>query len=40
MVTVGGNFFNGGKNKSPFFGFAINVGARVEVDGRPLPGLG
>jgi leucyl aminopeptidase (aminopeptidase T) len=40
MVTVGGNTFYGGKNKSPLFGFAINVGARVEVDGRPLPGLG
>lgn len=40
MVTVGGNRFAGGKNKSPFFGFAVNVGARIEVDGRPLPGLG
>ncbi|HTT15602.1 MAG TPA: aminopeptidase [Thermoplasmata archaeon] len=40
MVTVGGNGFAGGKNRSPFFGFAINVGARVEVDGRALPGIG
>ncbi len=39
MVAVGGNRFIDGRNRSPFFGFAINVGARVEVDGRPLPGL-
>ncbi|MGI0139914.1 MAG: aminopeptidase [Thermoplasmata archaeon] len=37
MVSVGGNrFFPGGKNMSPFFGFVINRGARVEIDGRPL----
>ncbi len=37
MVSVGGNRFWGGKNASPFFGWAINAGASVEVDGRPLP---
>jgi leucyl aminopeptidase (aminopeptidase T) len=40
MVSVGGNRFIGGKNKSPFFGWACLAGARLEVDGRPikLPG--
>jgi leucyl aminopeptidase (aminopeptidase T) len=39
-VTVGGNRFTGGKNKSPFFGFVVNAGATVEIDGKriPLPG--
>jgi leucyl aminopeptidase (aminopeptidase T) len=37
LVSVGGNRFNDGKNKSPFFGFVVNAGARVEIDGRPLP---
>ncbi|MGI0071734.1 MAG: aminopeptidase [Thermoplasmata archaeon] len=37
MVSVGMNRFNpGGKNMSSFFGFAVNAGARVEVDGHPL----
>jgi len=36
MVSVGGNRYFGGKNRSPFFGWAIAAGARVEVDGRPL----
>lgn len=37
MVSVGMNrFYPGGKNRSPYFGFAINAGAKVEVDGRPL----
>ena len=37
LVSVGGNaFLPGGKNKSNFGGIAINAGATVEVDGRPL----
>jgi len=36
MVSVGGNRFAGGKNASPFFGWVINAGATVEVDGREL----
>ena len=36
-VTVGNNvFFPGGKNKARISGLVVNVGARVEVDGRPL----
>ena len=36
-VSVGSNIFNpGGKNKSAFSGIVVNVGARVEIDGRPL----
>lgn len=40
LVSVGGNRFFGGKNPSPFFGFAVNAGATLEIDGRavPLPG--
>ncbi|HKV90598.1 MAG TPA: aminopeptidase [Thermoplasmata archaeon] len=37
LVSVGTNRFLNGKNSSPFFGFVVNVGASVEVDGRPLP---
>jgi leucyl aminopeptidase (aminopeptidase T) len=37
MISVGNNQFLGGKNKSPFFGWAINAGATVEVDGKPVP---
>jgi leucyl aminopeptidase (aminopeptidase T) len=37
MVTVGGNRQLGGKNASPFFGWIVNAGATVEVDGRALP---
>jgi leucyl aminopeptidase (aminopeptidase T) len=36
MVSVGGNRHLGGKNPSPFFGWAIVAGAQVEVDGKPL----
>ncbi|HTW55995.1 MAG TPA: aminopeptidase [Thermoplasmata archaeon] len=36
MVSVGGNRFVGGKNPSPFFGWAITAGATVEVDGQRL----
>ena len=37
LVSVGGNQFNdGGKNKARIFGFVINKGAKVEIDGRPL----
>ncbi len=34
MVSVGGNRFWGGKNRSSLFGWAINAGASIEVDGR------
>jgi leucyl aminopeptidase (aminopeptidase T) len=37
MVSLGNNRFYGGKNKSAFFGWVINAGATVEVDGKPLP---
>ena len=36
MVSVGGNRLLGGKNASRFFGWAINAGGTVEVDGRRL----
>ena len=36
MVSVGGNRFAGGKNASPFFGWVVNQGATVEIDGHPL----
>lgn len=36
MVSVGGNRFAGGKNPSSLFGWVINAGATVEVDGKPL----
>ncbi|MGA8603652.1 MAG: aminopeptidase [Thermoplasmata archaeon] len=36
MVSVGGNRNAGGKNAAPFFGWVVNKGATVEVDGRPL----
>jgi leucyl aminopeptidase (aminopeptidase T) len=36
MVSVGGNRQAGGRNPSPFFGWAITAGASVEVDGRPV----
>jgi leucyl aminopeptidase (aminopeptidase T) len=37
MVALGGNRGFGGVNPSPFFGWVINQGATVEVDGRPVP---
>ncbi len=36
MVSVGGNRNLGGKNRSPFFGWAVIAGATAEIDGRPL----
>lgn len=36
-LSVGGNtFLPGGKNKTNFGGIVVNVGAYVEIDGRPL----
>jgi leucyl aminopeptidase (aminopeptidase T) len=36
-VSVGMNrFYPGGTNASRHFGFAVNAGARIEVDGKPL----
>jgi leucyl aminopeptidase (aminopeptidase T) len=36
-VGVGNNaFFPGGKNKAKFGGIVVNVGATVEIDGKPL----
>lgn len=36
--SVGMNrFYPGGKNRSPYFGFAVNAGATVEIDGKALP---
>ncbi|HTT25981.1 MAG TPA: aminopeptidase [Thermoplasmata archaeon] len=37
LVSLGGNAQLGGKTKGPFFGFVVNAGAKVEVDGRPVP---
>jgi aminopeptidase len=37
MVSVGGNRNLGGKNRSPFFGWAVIAGATAEIDGHPLP---
>jgi leucyl aminopeptidase (aminopeptidase T) len=37
LVSTGGNAQLKGKNKSPFFGFAISAGATVEVDGKEVP---
>ncbi|HTT72839.1 MAG TPA: aminopeptidase [Thermoplasmata archaeon] len=37
LVSVGGNRMAGGKNPSSLFGFVINAGAKIEVDGKPLP---
>jgi leucyl aminopeptidase (aminopeptidase T) len=37
MVSLGNNqFYPGGKNRANFFGWIINAGATVEVDGKPL----
>jgi leucyl aminopeptidase (aminopeptidase T) len=36
-VAVGGNDSLGGKNTSPFFGWVVNAGASLEVDGKPVP---
>ncbi len=36
-VCIGMNrFLPGGKNKSTYFGFVVNAGAKIEVDGKPL----
>lgn len=36
--SVGMNRFSpGGKNRSSYFGFAVNAGATVEIDGKALP---
>lgn len=36
--SVGMNrFYPGGKNRSPYFGFAVNAGATIEIDGKALP---
>ncbi len=35
-VSVGGNRNLGGKNPAQFFGWVVNAGATVEVDGTPL----
>lgn len=37
LVSVGGNAFLGGRNTASNFGFAINAGASLELDGRPIP---
>jgi len=37
MVSVGGNRNLGGKNRSPFFGWAVVAGGSAEVDGKSLP---
>lgn len=37
LVSVGGNRYVGGKNKSPFFGWAVIAGATAEIDGQSLP---
>lgn len=37
MVSLGANRFYGGKNAASFFGWTINAGATVEVDGKVVP---
>jgi leucyl aminopeptidase (aminopeptidase T) len=37
MVSVGGNRNLGGKNRSPFFGWAVVGGAQAEIDGKTVP---
>lgn len=37
LVSVGGNQYLGGKNRSPFFGWGVIAGSTVEIDGRSLP---
>lgn len=37
MVTLGGNRNLGGKNSASFFGWGIVAGAKLEIDGRPVP---
>jgi leucyl aminopeptidase (aminopeptidase T) len=37
LVSTGGNAQLKGKNKSPFFGFAISAGATLVVDGKEIP---
>ncbi|HKN07339.1 MAG TPA: aminopeptidase [Thermoplasmata archaeon] len=36
MVSLGNNRNAGGKNAAPFFGWVVNQGATVEIDGHPL----
>ncbi|MGC2359905.1 MAG: hypothetical protein WA691_06325 [Thermoplasmata archaeon] len=36
LVAVGGNRRLGGKNPSPFFGWVVNAGAMIEMDGKSL----
>jgi leucyl aminopeptidase (aminopeptidase T) len=36
-LSVGGNSGLGGKNMSPLFGWIVNAGSTIEVDGRALP---
>ncbi|MGC2033814.1 MAG: hypothetical protein WA761_00030 [Thermoplasmata archaeon] len=36
MVSLGNNRFSGGKNEAGFFGWVVNAGATVEVDGKPV----
>jgi leucyl aminopeptidase (aminopeptidase T) len=36
-VSLGSNKFYGGKNEAGFFGWVVNAGVAVEVDGKPLP---
>ncbi|MCI4366136.1 MAG: aminopeptidase, partial [Thermoplasmata archaeon] len=37
MLSLGVNAHLGGKTKGPFFGFVVNAGATLEIDGRPVP---
>ncbi|HTZ62133.1 MAG TPA: aminopeptidase [Thermoplasmata archaeon] len=36
MVSVGGNRILGGRNPSGFFGWVMNAGGTLEIDGKPL----
>jgi leucyl aminopeptidase (aminopeptidase T) len=37
MMAIGGNKFIGGNNPASFFGWVINAGASLEVDGKDVP---
>jgi leucyl aminopeptidase (aminopeptidase T) len=37
LVSLGGNAQFGGKTQGPFFGFAVNSGVELEIDGARVP---
>jgi leucyl aminopeptidase (aminopeptidase T) len=37
LVSLGGNTQFGGRTKGPFFGFVVNAGGTLEIDGKRVP---